>query len=1394
MPQFVFCNTLKIFCISLFSCFILSKGIAQERKIKFDNISVEDGLSSYFVNYICQDSHGFLWFGTKDGLNRYDGFTFIKYHSSSFDSTSISHNYVNTICEDPTGNGLWIGTNKGLNFFDFRTEQFTCIYNDANDSGSLCHNNVSSVAVCSSGGIWVGTRNGLDRMIPQFDNETEKIDEQKVKFIHYTKKAEEKRVLSGNNINCIYQDNSGSLWIGYESGKLDQLIIDEEKEEIINHQEYKGGVILDVAEDKTGAIWFVSNGAGLVKYDPLQGKFMNCLNRSNTTNRINAICKGAKSSLWLGTYDSGLTEISFPEKVQEYGADASVFKKYKNTPGNLITITDDWIRCLYMDKSGVLWAGTRRNGIVKISFLKDYFDYHSFNESNEIIPDLQEVNTIIETRDNLIWVGTANGLFSFNQETKEIKSHKKMVGGKLESPASVFSLCEDKNGNLWIGTYENGLYKYDLHKNKFTHFYKKKGINLSSNQITSVTSLQSGDLLLGTSNGGIDLIKASELEKDKPFISPFLSDILPEQEKFTLRRKIVFEDSKGIIWITTVLDGLYKYNPSDKSLKHYPYDEKNPYSISDDHIASICESKDGLIWIATDKGLDAFDVDKEIFTKYYTDQGLPDNTVIGVKTDKNGHVWALTRKWISRLNPKSGEIKNFNYYHRVVTGLFTHKRICETKKGRFFVGTQRKGFFSFDPDSIINYPYKPPVVITDMEVSGASIPIGKVKKQIILNQSINNTKEVELKYDQNNLSFSFSALSYINQEKNQYACQLEGAQDNWLYLEENQRSINYFNLLSGTYTFKVKAANYDGVWNNEFTSLEVTILPPWWRTWWAYVLYFIVLILLLLAFYHYSVIWISLKNNLKLEKMEKAKMLELNQLKLRFFTNISHEFRTPLTLLLGPLENLIYKGTADSYLAKQLGLMHGNANRLLRLINQLMDFRKVENREMKLNAQELDIIEFTNDVAKLFEELAKQHQINFQINSGAESLFVWFDKDKFDKILFNLLSNAFKFTPNGGDIKINIKCLENQVEISIEDTGKGMTSEHMNRIFDRFYQIEQHQTGTGIGLSLSKSFADLHQGNISVTSVFGKGSCFVVRLPLGREHLSENEIFSPVQQNDVNRSISLGISSQMEQIQEEDTNSTTSRNIERLPLLLIVEDNISLRTFIKECLEHDFRIVEAANGKEAFDIAVKLVPELIISDVMMPEMDGIELCNKIKSDDRTSHIPIVLLTALSAVEDVFTGYKSGADEYIPKPFNPKLLEIRVKKLIESNRNLKKRFQKEISLEPKDITIASADEKLLEKIMLVIEKNLGESDFTVEKMGAEIGISRVHLNRKIKSLTDQTAVDFIRTIRMKQAAKLITSKKLNISEVAYTVGFSNPISFGRSFKKHFGCSPSDYEVS
>lgn len=1395
MRQKSYFNILQSLLLFLVLCLCPGFGVGQEHNIKFENISVQDGLSNNFVNCIIQDSRGFIWIGTKDGLNRYDGYRFVNYVFQYNDPTSISNNFISSLCEDPSHTGIWVGTSRGLNFYNFKTEKFTHFFHDVNNVNSLCDNRVTTLAVSNEGSIWVGTRKGLDRYDIKWDAVTEKIRLKESFFNHFTAEAGHLLSLSDENIVSIYPDQDGSLWIGYVDGALDQLIWHDNTVRLITYPEYKGGPITCMTEDHFGDIWITSHGSGLVKFDKKHKTFVSKIKHSSKNQVwINSLLFTENGSLWLGQYSDGLMEVSNIDSRECFNSDTHGIREFKNDPLDGRSVIADWFRCLYMDRSGVLWAGTRRNGIVKVSFLPTYFTFHGVDFFNKIAFKFKDVNAIIEGSTGIIWIGTDAGLISFDRESQSITSYGN-TGKALASPSHVFCMCEDKHGRLWLGTIGDGVYRFDPKTKKFSHFQNIKGVSRKYDRITSITSLKSGELLLGFEYGGVGLLDTDELEKEQPTLSQFLKGILPSANKFIDRAKIVFQDSRGIVWITSVLDGIFKYNPFDKTLKHFVHDENDPNTISANHIASICEGVDGIIWLATDKGLDRFDVESENTTSYYVENGLPDNTVIGVCCDDQGSVWALTRKWISHLNPITGEIRNYNYYHKVVPGMFSSQRVCKTKDGRIFVGTQCKGFFSFSPSSVKSFSYKPPIVLTDLKIFGESTIIGGDGGHVALNQSVNHMSEIVLKHFQNSLAFEFSALSYCQQDKNQYACKLDGAQDYWENLG-NRRVINYFNLNPGSYVLRVRASNCDGIWNNNEKTIQIKILSPWWRTWWACVLYLFVFLVLLFACFRYTIIWQNLKNSLKYEQMEKAKIEELNQLKLKFFTNISHEFRTPLTLILGPLENLMASVKVDTLAHRQYDLMSRNAKRLLRMINLLMDFRKVDNQEMKINMQNDDIVAFVGGTMELFEEFAKQKQINLEYDSQVSSLYMSFDRDKMDKILFNLLSNAFKHTNAGGSIKIGLQTPDSQrsdgdgqeVEIVVEDSGAGITEENLKRIFDRFYQVDNDGTGTGIGLSIVKSFVEMHGGAISVSSELGKGTRFVITLPFNREMYNHSLATDLTRRSEV----SLSSSEHSEMITatplvELDKSTTPDKK----PLILVVEDDNDLRGFICDSLSSCFTLVEADNGVDALDVAIKQQPALIISDVMMPRMDGLELCRQIKSNPKVSHIPYILLTALSSVEDEFIGYKSGAQEYISKPFNPQTLLLRVQNFVALQNRVKERFAHDVDFGVKEITISSSDEKLLEKVMYVIEENLKNPDFTVEKMGQEIGISRVHLNRKIKALTNQTAVNFIRTIRMKHAAKLLIQKKLNVSEIAYMVGFSNPISFGRSFKKHFGVSPSEY---
>jgi signal transduction histidine kinase/DNA-binding response OmpR family regulator len=709
------------------------------------------------------------------------------------------------------------------------------------------------------------------------------------------------------------------------------------------------------------------------------------------------------------------------------------------------------------------------------------------------------------------------------------------------------------------------------------------------------------------------------------------------------------------------------------------------------------------------------------------------------------------------------------------------------RNGRLLFGSVN-GFVAFHPDSIRDNASVPPVYITGFKV---------MEKQ----RNVPATR-VELRYNENFLSFDFVALNYILPEKNQYAYKMEGIDKDWVY-NGTRRFASYKNLDPGDYIFLVKASNNDGVWNQQGASLILTILPPPWRTWWAYSLYGSIGICLLYVLRQNTIKRERLKHELKLQRLEAEKMQEINQLKSRFFANISHEFRTPLTLILGPLEKFLSRTHTDSEDKSLYLMMQHNAGRLLHLINQLLDLSKLEVGSLKLEPQPADLVAFLKATILSFTSLAQSRQIQYQLHFPADHPVMYFDADKLEKILVNLLSNAFKFTAGGGSVSVTVSFQEmpsekqrpkQMLEITVKDSGIGISPEHIDKVFDRFYQANDSDTkqreGTGIGLALSKELVELHGGEISLDSERGKSATFTVRLPLEVVPIT----LPPLHPDE------LPLTKGTHRIiyEESETENTADHPTinyknkkQRTPLLLVVEDNADIRWYIRENLNTQYQIVEAINGVEALTQAIELMPDLIVSDIMMPMMDGIELCRQLKTNECTSHIPVILLTAKAGEASQLEGLETGADDYLTKPFSRKELKVRIKNLIEQRARLRACFSKKVSVEPKQVAVTSADEKFLQRALAVVEANMANAEFDVETFGREVGMSRTHIHRKLKALTDQSVSEFIRTIRLKRAAQLLSQKAGNVSEIAYLVGFKEQSYFSRCFQQTFGCAPSEY---
>ncbi|MDF1550068.1 MAG: response regulator [Bacteroidales bacterium] len=1010
------------------------------------------------------------------------------------------------------------------------------------------------------------------------------------------------------------------------------------------------------------------------------------------------------------------------------------------------------------------------------------------------------LGVLLDSEQNL-WLGTdGKGLIKYNTLTKKYKIYlaDKTSPGALQDNV-IRTIYEDIDHNIWIGTYKGGLSRYNKKSETFKTFIYNPKVpqSISYNDVVSIIEDNKKRLWVATNGGGLNLYN----NNNESFTRFSTKDFITKTTICSDWLTCLFIDSKDNLWIGSFW-GLSKFDPEEYRFKNYFNNADNPKSLSSNIVFSINEDKFGNIWVGTKMSLNKLNLQTDEFKHFGVKDGLPNNVVNSILTDDSSNLWLATNNGLARFNYESNEVKSFYYQDGLVSNEFIHNSSYKTPKGQFLLGSVF-GFNSFFPDSIKDARYFPKVLITDFKIFNKSVPIGINKDgRTILEQSITVTKEIELNHYDNSFSFDFVALDYIHPEQILYSCKMEGFEENWNYLDHKRRFITYTNLDPGTYTFIVRASNKLEAWGDNDTRIIIQINPPLWKTGWAYLIYFIFAVGTGLFFWKLNFDRIKAKNQVRIERIKQAQVDQLNQSKLEFFTNISHEFRTPLTLIIGPIETLLENEKLGAQIKRSLSMMSRNAHRLLRLVNQLLDLRKIEKGKLKLQARQTDLIKFVSEIYESFEELAKRKNITFLLEKKTQELYMYFDHDKLDKILFNLLSNAFKFTPTNGTI--GIKIIEELVEyenfsngavhILVKDNGRGMSPEHLEQIFERFYQSPEAlgtiQRGTGIGLSLTKSLVEIHHGQISVESQKGEGSIFTIKLPLGHEHLAADEIIAPEISEPINADAQPVVLEGYENATFGYSNGEMAG--ETAPLILLVEDNEDVRTYIKNGLADKYRIAEAENGKEGIKSAHELMPDLIISDVMMPEMDGIAFCKKIKTELVSCHIPVILLTAKTSIEHRIEGLETGADSYIPKPFNPKHLLIRIEKLIELRQKLKEKFKNESDFEPINMAVTSTDERFLKKTIELIKLKIADTELGVENLGEEIGMSRSNLHRKLKSLVGQTPSEFIRTIRLKQAAHLLSSEDIPVSEIAYLVGFSSPSYFASCFHKLYSLTPTQYK--
>jgi len=1378
-PKYV--KILFIFLISL--SLILKIDLLFAQNIQFEQVPFDKGLSKKSILCMLQDSDGFMWFGTLKGLYRYDGYQFTEYLADINNPHSLSDDNIFSIFEDNSGI-LWISTNwGGLNKFDKKQDCFISYRHDPEDSASISSDQVLSVREDSQGHLWICTQGGG---LNYFNRQTEK-------FTCFKHDSLNSNSLSYDDARYIYIDNNDIIWIGTEHGGLNRF--NPETGQFTHYQTgaVKGHDLLSdqisvIFPDKSGKVW-IGTLEGINILDPETGITSQFKAPANSCysekNKLWAACEDPDGNIWLGT-DIGLYRYNEKQKVISY---------YKYEPDNPEGLIYDCVISAWADRSGLLWFGTWDGGLCKYDPQTSRFGHVKHQPGNRKSLNSNRVNVIYQDRQKNIWIGTEKGGLN-KQIAGELTTESQFIHyvNDPNDPSSlncnsITSLCEDQSGRIYIGTTEMGLSTLDPTTGKFTPFpllnYNFKPFNINFLRTDHI-----GNVWIGSRNGSLMVYQPST---DNSYI--FSDKNIDSYVLLNHGTNYLYQDKSGTYWIGTskgLVSLKFKENniftDSLEKINHFTADPQQQNKLSNNYVRIIFEDNSGNIWIGTNNGLNKLNLKSGRITAYSKKDGLAENEINGITEDMQGNLWVSTNNGLSRFNPSTATFKNFDINDGLQSNDFRLGAVYRDHSGKLYFGGSN-GYNAFYPMISEDSP-APAVVLTGFKILNQPVGINEIiENHPVMTCAINEARQINISYKSRVFSFEFSALDFRDPERNKYAYILEGFEDKWTQ-SGNRRFATYTNLAEGDYIFKVRAANKDGIWNNEGTEIKIHIIPPWWKTIRATIIFTALGLLILYIVFHFWKNRQLMKQQLAFEQLEAEKLHELDEMKSHFFANISHEFRTPLSLILGSTKLLKSQNTqSDS--DEHYNMLIRNADRLLNLVNELMDLSKLEEGKLQLQAGCFDIKVMIDNLVQTFQPSAIEQKINLNFKSEIPAVQLWYDSGKMETIFINLISNALKFTPPGGQVDI-ILSVGDAVAIQISDTGRGISPEHLPNVFDRFFQASnsfvQHQQGSGIGLALTRELVHLHHGRIKAESILGKGTIITVQLPLGNQHLQEDEkVLDPsvLTRSKIEKPVFSSPESVIINSQESDTRQNNST------IILIIEDNEDMRSFIRHILTSNYKVLEAADGQKGFTMAAESIPDLIISDVMMPIMDGYQLCTKLKNDVRTSHIPVVLLTAKSSGTSKIEGLELGADDYLTKPFEPAELKVRVKNLIAQRLKLKERFGQEALLGVSNSEMRSADQTFLTRAMNILEKQLGNTDLGVEVFAKEIGLSRSQLHRKLQGLTGQSISEFIRTIRLKRAALFLKEKKMSISEIAWQVGFNNATYFHKCFRTQFGMTPAEY---
>lgn len=1317
--------------------------------LKFKYYQVQDGLSTNTIQDIIQDTQGYMWIATENGLNRFDGHEFIHYRNLPHDSSSIKHNYVYTLFEDNKGE-IWIGTEIDISVYSPYKNSFKS-FQIQTDKGVMICDRIQDIIQDKREQIWIASGS---QGIFIYDKEKETL------VLHdFNMYREENQ--SYIHVTCLYKDKEENIWASVNGTKYQLYKFNTQKEIFepafpsLESEQLKKFSAYCMLEDTFGTLWLGTWNHGVYAIHKTEGIQANYLNTEGVDKilHIHSMIEYEPGKFLIGSND-GLTYFT--------GTPSMGYKRERHIREP--ELSSCFVYPIYKDKEDGLWIGTYYGGINYASPNRNYFTYYTYSPCENSISG-NVISSFLEDSKGNLWIGTDDaGLNYFNTQTGVFTHYKPEKDKNSLSFHNIHALCIDNN-TLWIGTYAGGLNAMDLNTKKFKHYYSDPSDSqtLSSSSIYSLFTDSNNDLWVGTTNGINLYNRADDTFKRMKETVAATHDILQVNQT---------------LWFATNGDGIFTYHLETKEWKQYRFEENNYSSVISNHVLCFCYDINNRIWIGTNSGLCYYETDSDSF-QYITD--LFDSNSISNLFYVNGVLWITTTNGLIEYDPVSGQHHFFNGEDGLASEQFTTKSGIQTSSGKIYAGTTN-GFYAFYHKQLTKNRVIPPIAITGFQLFNQPVEWGDY-----MQTGKSGLNYIILPYNKNSFSFDFTALSCFAPQKNEHAFLLEGFDKNWNYTDK-KRKATYTNILPGEYYFRVKGSNNDGVWNNEGTFIKLIVTPPFWLTTGFICIYMLLFILALLGL----CLFIKRKNERKqearIEKIKTEQEKEAYNSKINFFTSTAHEIRTPVSLIIAPLEKIISKSDLlPEKVHNDLQIINRNSQRLLSLVNQLLDFRKIEKGSMPIEFSEQNIYELLKNIYIRFKPYVENKEIDFIFTYDQEDFIACVDVENLTKVISNLLSNASKFTKDRIELILDSRNNKaNTFTIIVKDNGIGIPENLQQEIFKPFYQLpDTRNSGTGLGLYLVHSIVDTCSGNVFVESTEGAGSLFYVVLPRSQSgFIQKKNESSATTYFPENKASVMQIPESLSIKETTETDRATTS-------LLIVEDNQEMIDFLRESLEEKFRILTAENGKAAIKVLEKNEVDLIISDIMMPEMDGVEFCNTVKSNFLWNHIPLILLTAKTNIVSKIEALEKGADAYVEKPFSISFLYAQINNLLENRKNLIRKFTETPFTSLKSIAGNKADEEFLNKVNEVIEKNISNVDFSIEQLAEELCISNSGLFAKIKNLSGMTPNKLLLLVRLKKAAELLQENRYRINEVCFMVGFNNPSYFSKCFQKQYGLPPKEF---